>query len=130
MKKREGREDRRRSISSEERSVAPGKGGNIQVRLENRQESSTSGHLPGRLLKLAGGRDEERTSSERRTKRGGGSRERWGKREYCEESKGRGGKRSPTEEKRSKREERSERRSTERKRRRGVKGRNAVREEV
>ena len=70
-------------------------------------------------MKLAGGRGEERTSSERRTKRGGGSRERWGKREYSEESKGRGGKRSPTEEKRSKREERSERRSTERKRRRG-----------
>merc|ERR1719397_1866385 len=52
-------EERRRSISSEEeRRVAPGKGGSIQVRLENRPESSTSGRLGERLLKLAGGRDE------------------------------------------------------------------------
>ena len=128
-------EERRRSISSEEeRRVAPGKGGSIQVifiscpslpkngfcqvRLENRPESSTSGRLGERLLKLAGGRDETKERRRERSKERMSS-ERQSRRDHSEERRGRGGKRSPTEERRGKREESSERRSTERKGRRG-----------
>ena len=90
--------------------------------MENRPESSTSGRLAERLLKLAGGRDEDKERRRERSKEGerrGKSSERQGRRDHSEERRGRGGRRSPTEEKRSKRDESSERRSADRKGRGG-----------
>ena len=88
-----------------------------QVRLENRPESSNSGRLAERLLKLAGGREDEKDKERRRerskertrsSERRGKSSEKQSRRDHSEERRR---KRSPTREKRGRREESGERRS-------------------